>query len=571
MRVAGFVLTTWLCPVLALSTPAWAGPVSSVDPSAAVQQPSSASTPLAAPNTDTGAAAPGQADKTARFTLTAARFEGARAVPVEALDAAWTQLRGQPVSIADLGLIARRAEAIYAAHGYPFVAVLVTAQRVEGGVVHFKIIEGHIAQVAILSADATARRQVGAVFAPLVDKQPLAQSDLEGAYQRAKSVPGMTISGALRRGDNEGAMDLVVQARRQTWRTYANINNLYPDAVGPWGALVGVDHFGSSAFGDVTSLQVYSSLNGGQQVVVRGSHQQTLNASGATLSLLVLGAHAKPGRAVAALDLATDVALGRIGVAQPIIDRLDRRLSVSAAFEVNNQQTKVFSTIGLTEDRLRVLSIALQGERRITSDSGVAASLEFRQGVAAFGASRLGDVGLSRQGANPQASVGRLSLEGQTPSFHKLRLFAHLDGQVASGALTAPEQYAFGSMTVGRGYQPGAAFGDEAIAGRVEMRLGPYPVGTRFAVSPFVFCDAAELWSLTPGAHSQRGLTSVGGGVRIDGPHQTHLDLMYAAPRQAPLGLGDPTPHARVLVNLTVGLNDLFSSLHARRSSGAGQ
>jgi hemolysin activation/secretion protein len=564
VRAIGVAMTLAACPALAWAAPD--GAVSSVDPTAVVQKPADRSQPITTPSP---APATVGADTKARFTLTAIRIDGAKALPASALDSAWVAQRGQPVSIADLTLIARRIEGIYAIHGYPFVAVLVTAQRVEGGVVHLKVIEGRISAVAILSTDPVARRQVGAAFAPLVDRQPLSQADLEGAYQRAKSVPGIAISGALRRGDSEGSMDLVVQAKRQEWRTYANINNLYPETVGPWGALVGVDHFGGSAYGDQASLQLYSALDGGSQYVVRGSYDRALNAKGTTLSLLALGAHAEPGRQVAPLDLATNVALGKVGLLQPLISGLNSQVSLSGSFEVNNQQTKVFSSVGLTRDRLRVLSIILQGQMRLGNGGGLAGSVEYRQGVDAFGASRSGDLGLSRLGADPEARVGRLTLEAQSPAVHTVRLFGHLDGQIASGALTAPEQYVFGNLSIGRGYQPGAAFGDNALAGRIEVRFGPYPVAAQFSVAPFVFADEAELWTLVPGAHARRDLGSYGGGLRLEAPHQTHLELIYAVPQDPPLGLGEGTPHPRLLLNLTFGLNDAFSIFRSHPAGGA--
>ena len=77
------------------------------------------------------------------------------------------------------------------------------------------------------------------------NRAPLSLVDVESAYQQAKDVPGLAVSGTLRRGSQPGGMDLVVDAQRNEWRTYANVNDLYADPVGPWGALFGVDHFGS--------------------------------------------------------------------------------------------------------------------------------------------------------------------------------------------------------------------------------------------------------------------------------------------------------------------------------------
>lgn len=540
-------------------------PLTAINPGAVVHPPAAASTPITPP-----AAPPpeGEADNAARFTLNAATFDGAHALDAASLEPAWAGERGKQVSLADLRRIARQAEQLYARHGYPYVAVVVPPQRVEGGVVHFKVVEGRVADVAILSRDRAARRQISLLFAPLVDKTPLAAADVESAYERAAAIPGLAINGALRRGEQEGDMDLVIQASREAWRPYVNVNNLYPDVVGPWGVVVGVDHFGASPFGDTTSLQGYASIDGGSQWVIQGSHQQTLNAAGTTVSVMALGASANPGRSVAPLSLAARIFAAQVGVSQPIALRLNSSLSIAGAFEIDNQKTDVFSSTELTSDHLRILSFSLTGEHRFGGGAFVGGSLEIRQGVDVFGGSRRGDASLSRAGADPEATVVRLGLQGQTPAFGPVRLYARLQGQGASAPLTEPEQYDAGDLAIGRGYQPGVAFGDEALAGAFELRFGPLKPDRRFTLQPFLFCDLVALRSLTPGFQTNQTLASAGGGVRVDGPGWLHLELTYAQPLEAPLGFGGRTPHPQLLLNATVGLNKVFDALHGAVARG---
>jgi hemolysin activation/secretion protein len=363
-------------------------------------------------------------------------------------------------------------------------------------------------------------------------------------------------------------MDLLIQTKRQAWLVYANLNDLYPDALGPWGALLGVDHYGGSRYGDVLSGQVYESLDGGRQSVVRASYARGLNASGTTLSLTGLGAWANPGRAVAPLDLATDVVTGRLAVTQPIFERLFQTLTATAAFEANDQRTRVFSRIGLTDDRLRIVSLGLNGEWRFADGARIALAAEVRQGLGILGASRRGDPSLSRQDADPDATVGKISLEGVTPRLFKLRLVARVEGQIASAPLTAPEQYEVGNLTIGRGYEPGALFGDDAVATSLEARLGPFTAMRRFQIEPFAFYDRVQVWTRTPGAPIDHAVNSVGGGLRLETQHHLHIDLTYAQPLDPPLGMGEPTPHGRVLLNVTMGLNDVYDALHRRLTAG---
>jgi hemolysin activation/secretion protein len=540
--------------------------LSGVDPTSIVQptQPAQPSAPIEAPK-----AAPRRAeDATPRFVLVEAIFEGARAVSPRALAASWAGLKGKQVSIADLTGIALRAEAIYADHGYPFVAVVVTPQQVSGGRVHFRVVEGRISDLKTLGPDKVARRQATAAFAPLVDRQPLSSAMLEEAYRRAQHVPGLAIAGSLSRGATTGGMDLVLQARRRAWTTYVNVNNYYPDTVGPWGVLFGVSHAGASKYGDETSAQVYTSVAGGSQVVVRASHSQTLDTAGDTLAIMGLGGWAHPSGAVEQLSLATKVYAGRISLSRPLIDRLGETVDATGALEINDQTTKIFRTVGLTDDRLRIVSVSLAGELRGAGDARIAVQIEGRKGLDVLGASQPQSDFSSRLGANPQALVGKVSAEGEAPLFGRLRVAARFAGQISDSPLTSPEQYQIGNLSLGRGYQPGAALGDKVIGGSVELRAGPFHGPRKLTFQPYVFCDAVKLWTLTPGAEGSRALWSYGGGVRIEAPGRMNLDLLYAKPRAPPLGLGEPTPPARWLLNVTFGLNDVFSAIHRRLSHG---
>jgi len=531
--------------------------------------------PKATPPTSAALGLPGapslgpRRDQTVRLVLLGVTFNGAHAVPAARLQPAWVDLRGKPVTLDDLRSIGHRAEAIYAKAGYPFVAVVLRVQEVKDGIVNFEVVEGHISDLTVLGPNITARRQATAALQPLVNRAPLSLGEVESTYQLAKQVPGLAISGTLRRGSQPGGMDLVVDAKRSTaFRTYVNVNNLYADPVGPFGVLAGVDYFGRTAYGDQTSLQVYTSAPIGRQVLVRGSYALRLNNSGTTVTVSGLLGKADPKGDLAPLAIAEDVATLRAEISQPLWERPDASLLIDLGLEGSNQSTKVFSSVGLSDDRLRVLDLTLSGKK-----SGKLGRLsftsEFRQGLNFGNASHSGDANLSRPGADPQATILRLGAEYESPTFTKVRLVARLDSQYSGRSLTTPDQYSVGNLTVGRGYQPGSALADSAVAGSTELRLGPFALSRAVQVEPFAFNDVIELWNHGSAPFQSRTLDSAGGGVRLQLGAIAHLDLLYAIPLDAPLGLGDRRPGPSVLVNLTIGLNDAFAAIHQKFKSGA--
>ena len=515
--------------------------------------PSSAKTAVAAPKASRPAPL---------FILRKVSFEGARAVSAQSLEESWRDFAGKAVSLPDLTTIARRAETIYARRGYPFVAIVLNPQQVADGAVVYRVVEGRISELSILGADPSARRQASVAFAPLVDRAPLKGAEVEAAYERARAIPGLTVVGALHRGATAGGMDLLVQTKREPWYVYADVNNLYPDALGPWGVLLGADHRGGSRFGDQASAQIYESLDGGRQTIARLSYQRGIDERGTTVVASVLGAWASPGREVAPLDLATNVFDGRIAASTPLVSRIQQSLNATASFEIDNQQTRVFGQTTLSDDKLRILSLALSGAWRFPREAVAGGTVELRQGVGGLGGSSLGNPNLSRPGADPRATVAKFAFEGLSPALHKLRFDLRLEGQTSSAPLAASEQYTVGNLTIGRGYQPGANFGDKAIAGAIEARLGPYPLrNSRFSIEGFGFFDDVHVWSNATGGEMSRSLHSAGGGIRLQTADRVRIELTYAKAFTPPLGLGEATPGGRVLLNISFGLNDLYDRL----------
>jgi hemolysin activation/secretion protein len=542
-----------------------AAPLSSNDPSQVAKvppQPAPPSPPLALPKVR---AAPAPQETEPRFVLRHVAFDGETELPEARLRPAWTEYAGKPVSLTDLREIGRRAEAIYTTAGYPFVAIVLKVQQVKDGDVHFDVVEGRITDLSVLGANLTARRQATAMLDPLVNRPQLSLDDVETAYELARSVPGLSVSGTLRPGSEPGGMDLVVAAQRTPdLRTYVNVNNLYADAVGPWGFLLGADYDGGSEFGDRLSAQVYASVPLDRQVLFHGSYARTLNAQGTTVTLSGLWGNANPQEA-AGLTLATDIAVVQLDVSQPLIDRPQGSLVVDAAFQASDQLTKLPGAAELSDDELRIFSASLTGET--TGSAGrLSGSLELRQGADILGASKRGDPDLSHADANPEATVFKASFEAQSVTVDHMSLAVRTDMQWAGSPLTSPDQYAFGNLTIGRGYQPGLALSDSVIAGSAELRIGPFHVAKQLQAQPFAFVDAGRLYSRGLPTYD---LSSAGGGFRFQVAGKFEMDLVCADPLQAPPGGARPGP--TVLLNVTVGLDDLFASIHRRLVTETGK
>jgi hemolysin activation/secretion protein len=122
----------------------------------------------------------------------------------------------------------------------------------------------------------------------------------------------------------------------------------------------------------------------------------------------------------------------------------------------------------------------------------------------------------------------------------------------------AVEEFSFGNYTIVRGYDPGAATGDAAIAVAAEIAgLGYRPFNSRTHVEFFGFFDVGEYWNRDRLAVQNRTLASWGTGVRINIDDYARAEFTYAEPLREPLGLNEGVPGPRVLFSLTTNVGQL--------------
>lgn len=134
------------------------------------------------------------------------------------------------------------------------------------------------------------------------------------------------------------------------------------------------------------------------------------------------------------------------------------------------------------------------------------------------------------------------------------RLFGKLDGQLANQPLLSSEQYSAGGMESVRGYRESEALGDDAVRGTVELQ-GPdvaRAAGVRagYPVTPYLFYDAAALWTLDPLPDQARTLHLQGVGAGVRGAILASVE--YEADGAVALSGTDTTPRNSVRLHFMV-------------------
>jgi hemolysin activation/secretion protein len=261
--------------------------------------------------------------------------------------------------------------------------------------------------------------------------------------------------------------------------------------------------------------------------------------------------------------------VARIGARYPLVRRRGASLDLAGRFELIGQEDALgfLKPIGgdeitLFDEDLRVLSFEVGGR---WSPAGarnlrLGAVLELRKGLDAFGASDRDDPFLSRADGRPDFTLVRVNASAR----HDFRagsvapfVSAAFAGQWAPHGLPAYEEFQIGNYTIGRGYDPGAASGDQAVAIQLEAGFDAPLSGRQSKIGDasiglFGFYDAAKLWNEDPLSYD-KAVASVGGGVRVRA-RRALVSLTYAEPLKAAIP-GTKTPGSRLLLTLSTNFS----------------
>lgn len=491
-------------------------------------------------------------------TLRRIDVAGATLVSRGAIDAVLADLLDKPADAEVLCTARDRVARLYADQGEALAAVDIPQQTLTDGVLTLQVTEGRVRSVVIENESALGPSSAlaRAYLAQLDTGATTRWRDVERAFLLTREIPGAEIGFALRRSADDSADGLEVVASASPRRKVdigVSVQNLGSEELGRESASLRLDANGFTPFGERTSLVLFSSL-GGEQKVVQLLEEVRLGASGWTLLGDVAYGRSRPGGALDPLELEGRSRVARLGARYPMVKSRALAWDAGARLEAINQTNDLgflrsfgAGLIPLFDEKLRVL--AIDTSARWQSGPGLVAvsSLELRKGLGIWGASEAGDMLLSRPEGRPDFTSARIGAGARWTVHPSARgtPYVGVNGaaQWSNAPLPAYEEYQVGNYTVGRGFDPGAAAGDRALAAQVEA--GWEVRGNSAVTSVFAFVDGARLWNRDVAADDAT-LRSVGVGARVNSRHG-QFAVMWAAPRTGTVP-GGPTPDSRVLV-----------------------
>lgn len=449
-----------------------------------------------------------------------------------------------------------------------WIASVVIPQQEVADALTLEIVAAKLAEIRVVGDAGPYAPTITERLAKLYQMDPLNERTTERILLLANDIPGLNLNMSLRpAGTTPGEVVGSVAVDYRPWAFFVNARNYNATQIGRETVFGRFEYYGLTGLADTTFIGASSTLDFEEQVIVQAGHEFGLNSSGTRVGANFTYAWSKPS--IANLNLATDTALGRIEIKQPLVRSPSLFVDASGGFDYIDQSTNV-GIADLSKDALRVLF--LRGDllkRKLRYDGSTALRIagfaELRQGISVFGATETGPFGFSatdgisasRPFGNAQAFIARggLDLYGSAGRF---AMRVRGEGQWTNDPLLNFDEYAVGNLTIGRGYDPGANSGDKALAFSVEPMVTVIKTPT-FDLQAYAFYDWVRLENLDPGTpQAVRDLDSWGGGIRANLKKGMVLDVTYAKPLKPALFNDAARPTERVLVSLTMQFPSLI-------------
>lgn len=479
-------------------------------------------------------------------------FANLSAVPPAALDPSWRDLAGRDLPIASLCDIRDRAATLLRQQGY-LAAVQVPPQRIEaGGVVRMDVLIARLTEVQVRGDPGHGAGLIARHLAKLTRSRFLNIGEAERQLLLLGDIPGFDVRLTLRPTATAGEVFGDVLVVRRPLEVIGGVQDMGSTAAGRFGIFAQATINDLTGMGDRTQLSVFNTVQPSEQTVVQLGHDLALGTDGWRLGGSLVYGHSKPSLAGAPITSRT--LIGRIEASYPLIRRQVLTVKGTAGAEVIDQQVD-FTGVGLSEDRLRVLFARVDldlidkaslGKRAGYSDSEplwrLAATVEARQGLGGFGASRdckpISDCfgprpPISNFFADPGALVLRAEAVAEYRPLPGVTIVMAPRAQFSPSQLLGYEQFSLGNYTIGRGLDPGILQGDSGAGTSLELRFGKrsFRRSNRFSLLPYAFVDAAWVWANDEGltGDPRRALTA-GGGVRVPWGDRVESNFTVAVP-----------------------------------------
>lgn len=487
------------------------------------------------------AKAPEGADKV-KINLSGINFSGMKIYEPREVEYLYKDKVGKTVTLSYIYDVAQKLTRRYRNDGYVLTQVIVPPQTIEkNGVVKLRVVEGFIDKINVEGTQRESAKLLIKSHLDNIDRtKALNVDDLEQALLLVNSIPGISAKSVLNPSDKKvGAADLSVFITRKDYEGELSLNN-----------------YGTSYLGEVqasASIAFNSLFDNNEQIGVQFviapddkrmhelfygsfSYTQPLGSRGTQFTFFTSNTNTKPGEVLEENDTKGRSYNIVAVVDQPIIRTRDFNWDSSLSFDYLNSRSKDNLGGPITRDRVRALRLGSSIDFLDTMFKSAAynsMSMTISKGIDVFNATD------EKQGASTRPdSNGSSFVKAEAEFIRQQRItqgvsmLLAVKGQVSNGGLLSYEEFGFGGINYGRGYDNSEIIGDDGVAAKVEVQWNdPTKIEALDSYSVFAFYDIGKTWNDDASVPlEEQTRTSTGLGVRANITDDITANALVAFP-----------------------------------------
>ena len=465
---------------------------------------------IAIPSGVTAMRAPKDADKI-KFTLKAVHIVGATAFSPEELANIYTPDLNHTITLARVYAIAASITQRYRDAGYFLSIAYVPQQEVGKGSITIQVVEGYVGAVIVPPA-----MQEHAVIEDYIEslkaQKPLRADMLESTLLRLNDLPGFSVSGTLSGldGAKDGAVQLTLVAADKEGKGQINFDNYSSRFLGPNEASVTY----SKSLLPLQQTTVSGLTSMPTDKLKYGTLEHAAVLAPDTLLDLTGGiTKAQPGYTLKSFEIDSESTFLGASVNYQWIRQRQENLSFRLGVDGRNTTSDLLGT-AFTRERVRALRLSANYDTYDRWSGYDMVTAKISQGVPSLGASKKGDLNLSRAEATPDFTKAELSASHLQAINDDWSMLLASSAQVASGPLYSSEEFGYGGQGFGRAFDASELTGDHGINGSVEVSYRGWGDMEPVNFSPYAFYDIGVVWNDDTAQVKRESGAAVGFGVR---------------------------------------------------------
>lgn len=450
-------------------------------------------------------------------------MEGSTLLDPEAVRKTISAYEKKSGSIPYFNGLAEKLTSLYREKGYVTSYVYLPPQKIEGGVLMLKAVEGRVGNLEIEEGQYFKKQALSARIS--LDKdEPFNANVLERNLRLINQNPDMRVQASLKAGDVPGQTDLQLKIADQLPFHISGFgDNLGRRLVGE--NRLGVTGNNNNVLGFGDSLLSSSSFSRSSYSLVN-HYEIPLGSHGTTVSFDHAYSRSILGKELKELDIVGRASIYSPTVTQVVIDRKNVQAKTDVGFDWIQLETNLQGE-NLNRDQLRVLKTGLSldlydkfGATQMRHEVGI--------GLDLMGATTGAEPNVSRAGAGSKffRYTGSLSRMQKLP--HASYGIFRATGQFSPDRLVSAQQFQEGGAFTVRGYKEGLLIGDQGFVLSGEIRtpffLAPksfklpfsnYGVRDNIQFVSFVDFGASYTNKPDPGIGKSEYIMGIGVGLRV--------------------------------------------------------